>query len=135
MVEIVEHQAADGHDAQILQRRDGRCRQDKAVFGRMELQRHERLKSAGHVLQVAEPAEMVDAVLDALDMAVEHRGVGAQPQLVGRAMDFEPGVGVGLAGTDFRADLRVENFGPAAGHAPQARPRSTLPEPSGPAVR
>ena len=56
----------------------------------------------------------------ALDMAVEHRGVGAQPEFVGRAMDVEPRAGVGLAGADFAADLGIEDFGPAAGHAAQA---------------
>ena len=64
---------------------------------------------------------MVDAVLDRLDVAVEHRGVGAQAKLVGRAMDGQPGPGVGLARADLRADLGVEDFGPAAGHAAQAR--------------
>ena len=53
-----------------------------------------------------------------LDVAVEHRGVGAQAKFVGRAVDLEPGLGVGLARADLRADLRVEDFGPAAGHAP-----------------
>ena len=101
----------------------------------MKLQRHEGLKAAGHVLQVPQPHEVVDAVLDALDVAVEHRGVGAQTELVGRAMDFQPGAGVGLAGADFRADLRVEDFGPAAGQAPQARPPSALRGSSGPAGR
>ena len=64
--------------------------------------------------------EVVDAVFHAFDVAVEHRGVGAEPELVGRAMDFEPGFRVGLAGADFRADLRVEDFRPSGGHAAQA---------------
>ena len=87
----------------------------------MKRQRHERLKAAGHVLKLPQLQQMVDAMLDAFDMPVKHRGVRFQPQPVGGAMHREPRPGVGLAGADSRADFGVENFRPAARHAPHAR--------------
>ncbi|HEY1375965.1 MAG TPA: hypothetical protein VGF55_04190, partial [Gemmataceae bacterium] len=62
----------------------------------MEGQRDECLETAGLVLQLAQPDQVVDAVVRLLDVAVEHGGVGAQPQLVGLAVDAQPGGGVGL---------------------------------------
>ena len=56
----------------------------------MERQRDEGLEPAGLVLQFAEPHQVVDAVVGVFDVAVEHRGVGAQAQLVGRAVDIQP---------------------------------------------
>ncbi len=87
----------------------------------MERQRNERLEAAGLVLEVAEPDEMVDAVGGRLHVAVEHRGVAPQPKLVGRAVDGQPRVGVGLSRGDPAADLGIKNLGPAARQAPQAR--------------
>ena len=55
-----------------------------------------------------------------LDVAVEHRGVGSQAELVGRAVDVEPAAGVGLVLADLVADLGMEDLGPAAGQAAQA---------------
>ena len=86
----------------------------------MERQRDERLEAAGLVLQLAQPDQVVDAVIGVFDVAVEHRGVGAQAQLVGRAMDVEPVAGVGLVLADLVADLGMEDLGAAAGQAAQA---------------
>ena len=54
------------------------------------------------------------------DVAVEHGGVGAQAQLVGLAVDANPGVGVGLVLADLVADLGMEDLRPAAGQAAEA---------------
>ena len=86
----------------------------------MERERDERLEAAGLVLQLAQPEQVVDAVLGLLDVAVEHGGVGAQAELVGLAVDAEPGVGVGLVLADLVADLGVEDLRAAAGQAAQA---------------
>ena len=63
---------------------------------------------------------MVDAMEGVFDVAVEHRAVGFQPQLVGRAMDVDPVAGVGLVLADPVAHFGMKDFGPAAGHAAQA---------------
>ena len=57
----------------------------------MERQRDERLKAARFVLKFAKPDQVVDAVLRLFDVAVEHRRVGVQAELVGGAVDVEPG--------------------------------------------
>ncbi len=88
---------------------------------RVERQRDERLEAAGLVLQLAQPQQVVDAVVRLFDVAVEHRAVALEPELVGRAMDVEPVPRVGLVLADLVADLGVENLGPAAGQAAQAR--------------
>ena len=56
-----------------------------------------------------------------LDVAVEHRGVGAQAQLVRLAVDAEPFVGVGLVFANLVAHLGMEDLGAAAGQAAEAR--------------
>ena len=51
VIEIVEHQPADGHDAQVVQSRDAAQVRQGRILG-MERQRDERLKAAGLVLQM-----------------------------------------------------------------------------------
>ena len=87
----------------------------------MERQRDEGLEAARLVLQLAQPAQVVDAMLGVFDVAVEHGGVGAQAEFVGLAVDAQPGVGVGLVLADLVADLGMEDLRPAAGQAAQAR--------------
>ena len=87
----------------------------------MKRQRDERLKAARLVLQLAQPAEVIDAVPGLLDVAVEHRGVGAQAELVRLAVDAEPLGGVGLVLADLIADFGMKNLRAAAGQTAQAR--------------
>ena len=93
---------------------------DEARVLRVERQRDERLEAARFVLQLAEADEVVDAVVRLLDVAVEHRAVRAQAELVGRAMDFEPAARVGLVLADLVADFGMKNLRPAAGQAAEA---------------
>ena len=86
----------------------------------MERQRDERLEAARLVLQFAQPAEVIDAVARFLDVAVEHRGVGAQAEFVRLAVDAEPLGGVGLVFADFIADFGMENLRAAAGQTAEA---------------
>ena len=67
---------------------------------------------------------MIDAVVVVFQMAVEHRGVRAQAELVGRAVDFDPAVGVGFVFADLVADLGMEDFRAAAGQAAEPRRRA-----------
>lgn len=57
---------------------------------------------------------MVDAVLDALDMSVEHRRIALDAEAVCRAVHVEPLGRRPLVGTDARTDLLVEDLRPAA---------------------
>src|SRR5262245_51146146 len=86
----------------------------------MEGQWNEGLEAARLVLQLAQPNQMVDAVPWFLDVAVEHGRVGAQAQLMGLAMNADPGVAVGLVLADFVAHLGMKDLRPAAGQTTQA---------------
>src|SRR5205823_3340364 len=72
------------------------------------------LKSARLVLKFTQPAEMVDSMPRVFDMAVEHGGIGAQPELVGFAMNPNPGVAVGLVLANLVTHIRVKNLGAAS---------------------
>ena len=69
VIDVVEHQPADGHGAQV---HHARRLADVAQPGviRMKGQRNKRLKPAGLVLQLAEPDQMIDAVERILNVAV-----------------------------------------------------------------
>ena len=86
----------------------------------MESQRNERLETARLVLQLAQPAQVIDPVPRLFDVPVQHRRVGPQPELVGFAMNVQPVLRVGLVLADPVADFGMKNLGPAAGHAPKA---------------
>ena len=86
----------------------------------MERQRDEGLEPAGLVLELAEPDQVVDPMLGAVDVAVEHGGVGVQAEPVGRAVDVEPALGRGLGAADLLADFGMEDLGAAAGQAAEA---------------
>ena len=83
----------------------------------MEGQRDERLEAARLVLKLAQPQEMVGAMKRIFDVAVEHRGVASQAELVGGAVDGEPLLRVGFVLADLVANLRMEDLGAAAGQA------------------
>ncbi len=86
----------------------------------MERQRDERLKAAGLVLQLAQPHQVVDAVVIVLDVAVEHRAVRAQAQFMRGAMDVEPLAASALCSQMRLAHFRMKDLRAAAGHAAQA---------------
>src|SRR5438445_494277 len=54
------------------------------------------------------------------DMTVEHGGVGAKPELVGLAMNANPGAGVGLVLANLVTNFGMEDFGSSSGQAAQA---------------
>ena len=59
----------------------------EARVRRMKRQRNERGKAVRFVLQFSQLEQMIDALFFGLDVAVEHRGVRAQADLVRRARD------------------------------------------------
>ena len=88
---------------------------------RVKRQRDERLEPARLVLQLAQPDEVIDAMLGPFDVAVEHRRIGAQSEFVRLAVDAEPRIGVGLVLANLVADIGVKDLRPAAGQAAEAR--------------
>ena len=72
------------------------CRQprrSKTVFSGMERERDEGEEAARPVLLLAEPDEVVHPLLVRLDVAVEHRAVRRDPELVRGVVDVEPDLG------------------------------------------
>src|SRR5436190_1166648 len=86
----------------------------------MKSQRNEGLEPPGLVLQLAQADQVVDAMPRLFDVAVKHRRIRLESQLVGFAVDAEPGFGVGLVLANLVADVGVEYFRAAAGQAAQA---------------
>ena len=77
-------------------------------------------KPASLVLLVAQPQQVVDALLVRLDVAVEHRALGRDPEPVRGVVDVEPLVGMLLARRDQRADAVGEDLGASARHRVEA---------------
>ncbi len=87
----------------------------------MEGERDEGLKAAGLVLERAQAEQVVYAVIEGLDVPVEHRGVRPDAEAMGDAVDLDPLVGGGLVVRDPRADFRVEDLGASPGQAVEPR--------------
>ena len=78
------------------------------------------LETAGLVLQCPKLLQMVDPVTVVLDVAVEHGGIGAHPEIVPNLVDPEPLLAAALASGDLIADLIGKDLGTAPGHAVQS---------------
>ena len=64
--------------------------------------------------RLADPHQVVDPLFHRLDVAVEHRDVGAHAQSVRRAMDRRVAIAVALVVADLAAHALGENLGAAA---------------------
>jgi hypothetical protein len=73
-------------------------------------------------LQFAQRDQVFDTLCRRLHVAVEHRGVAVDAELMRRAVDVEPAVGPDLALEDFIVHAIVEDLRAAAGE--RARPAS-----------
>src|SRR5262249_36014810 len=81
----------------------------------MEGQGDECLETTGLSLQIAKPAEVVNAVSGLLDVAVEHGCVGPQTKLMGLTVNAHPSSGIGLVLANLVAHFWMENLGAATG--------------------
>jgi hypothetical protein len=77
-------------------------------------ERNERLQAAGLVLQRARLHQVIDALLHRLDVAVQHRDVGAHAEAMRDAMDREISRTVALVVANLLAHARREDFGATA---------------------
>src|SRR3990170_213441 len=85
----------------------------------MERERDEGEEAARAVLLLAEPDQVVDALLVRLDMSVEDRAVGRDSELVGGVVDVEPDVRMLLPWSDEPPDPLGEDLRPASGKRPE----------------
>ena len=113
MGNVVQVDAAHGQHPQVLGH--GNLADFRHAVAEIAVfERDEGVEAARLVLLAAQPVEVVDAVFDTLDMAVEDRGVGRDPQPVCSSMHLEPLYGRTFIGTDSGTQLLVENFGTPA---------------------
>ena len=119
--DVVEQEPRDGDHLQVVGT-GGEAEAAPFEHGvlRMERERDEGEEAAGLVLLLTQPQQVVDALLVGLDVAVEHRALGRDPELVSGVVNVEPLVGVLLARSDERADAVGEDLGSAAGHRVEA---------------
>src|SRR4029453_7054129 len=89
MVDVIQVNAADGEIAKLLERRNTfYVREDCSL--RLEGKRNKAGKATGLVLQLAELAQMINAMSQRLDVSVEHGTSAAATHFVPGAMDVEP---------------------------------------------
>ena len=113
--EVVEEQPPGGDR---LQRIRGRCLARHELRGRRLVgEGNEGDEPAGGVLLLAQPQQVVDALGQRLDVAVQHRGVRLDAERVRDAVDLAPPLGIGLARVlEQLREPRREDLGAAAGH-------------------
>src|ERR1700726_727411 len=119
MIDVIEINAADGKIVKLL-----KCR------GRLDVCEHGGLRfegewdksgeTAGLILQLAQLAQVIDALSESFDMSVEHGASAAAPHGVPGGMDIEPFRGSLLTATNFISHRGIENFRAAAGHGSEA---------------
>src|SRR6478609_2642001 len=119
--DVVEQQPRDGEHLQVVsaRREPEAAPLEDGVLG-VEGERDEGEEATRLVLLVAQPQQVVDALLVGLDVAVEHGALGRDPELVRGVVDVEPLVGVLLAGRDEGAHAVGEDLSAAARHRVEA---------------
>ena len=90
MREIVQHEPRDRERPQIVPHARLLHRLPQLRMRRQERETDEREKPARLILQIAQREQMIHALLERLDMAVEHRRVRADAELVRRPLHGEP---------------------------------------------
>src|SRR5665647_1263161 len=117
---VVEVDAAHGEQTQVVEAGGGRVAGRKLRVAGLEGPRNERREAPGLVLQVADAAQVLDALGRRVDRAEHHRRGGLHAEAVGDAHHVEPRVGGDLVRADGRAHPVDEDLGAAAGQAVEA---------------
>ncbi len=86
---VVEHQPSNGDLLHIQHSGRPRNVSQRRVVG-MKRQRNKRLESARLILNLAQPHQVIHAVLVVLDVPVEHRRIRPQPDLVRQPRRIQP---------------------------------------------
>src|SRR5215210_644166 len=129
---VVEVDARDSLREQVVERgrhRLARHLRAEPVPVVLERPRDERAKAAGLVLELPDPAHVLDALLERLDVPVHHRGGCGHAEAVRGAHDVEPLLRSRLLRRDLVAHAIDEDLGAAARERVEARvaePRERL---------
>ena len=115
MRDVVEQEPRDRDHLQVVRpRREAEAAPLEDGVLRVERERDEGEEAGGAVLLVAEPQQVVDALLVRLDVPVEHRAVRRDAECVCVVVDVEPIFGGLLAGCDQPAHALGEDLRAAA---------------------
>ena len=90
VAEVIEQEACDRNRPQIVPHRRLPHRPPQLRMRRQERERDERLKAPRLVLQVAQAHHVRDALLERLDMPVEHRRIRLDAELMRRTRHGQP---------------------------------------------
>lgn len=114
MGDIIEVEAADGEGAEGVGAGGGAADIELVIFGLVG-EGDEAGEALGLVLQLAEVVEVIDAVFERFEVAVEHGAGATTAELVPLLVEVEPFLGGFFAAGDGFADFGAEDFGAAAG--------------------
>ena len=81
----------------------------------MKCERNKRDEAVRFILRVAKLQQMIHALFGCFDVAVQHRGVRAQPDFVRGSRDLQPHLPAYFVIADHLADARMKNLRAAAG--------------------
>src|ERR1700736_1810682 len=109
MIDIIEINPAHGEVTQLL---DGRSAFDVSEHSRLRFkrERNKAAKAYRFVLKLTELSQMVDAMFERLDVAVEHRASAATAHPMPDPMDIEPFLGRLLTAANPVAYFCVKNL-------------------------
>ena len=111
---VVEHQATNRNLLDVRHAGGlGQVLQWSVV--RVESERNERLESLRLILQRAQPHHVIHAILFVLNVAIEHRAIRLQSDLMGDARRVDPLIAIDLVVADDAAHPVVEDFRAASG--------------------
>ena len=114
MIEIVEHQPRDGHHFQIVDSGWSGQMRERRIRG-MKCERNKRDEAVRFILCVSKLEQMVHALFGCLNVAIEHRRVRTQPDLVRGSRDLQPHLAAYLVIANHLAYARMKNLRSAAG--------------------
>src|SRR6266571_9422484 len=113
MLDVVQVNAANRQIAKLLKRGSGfYVRKDSCL--RFESKGNEPGKTAGLILQLAQLAQMIDALSKRFDVSVEHCARAAAAHSMPRPMDVEPFLGSFFPAANLVPHNGIENFRAAA---------------------
>ena len=114
VAEVIEQESCDRNRPQIVPHRRLPHRPPQLRMRRQERERDERLKAPRLVLQVAQAHHVRDALLERLDVPVEHRRIRLDAELMRRTRHGQPPIRRRLVRAELPAHAVGENLRTAA---------------------
>ena len=117
VIDVIKINATNREIAKLLKRGGAfYVGEDPVGLGRFESERNKPGKPTGLILQLAELAQMIDAMSRRFDVPVEHGASAAAAHFVPSAMNVEPFSSGFFPATNRVTNLRIENLRATAGY-------------------